>query len=446
MAAEGGLDTARLSALFEVEHRARGADSPTTLRFISVNESRGVVDYRQAALLEPGIRGWRVTAISDVPAVDRDSLYAQWLERVVGLQDFSEAGTREVSIDNLPEWERSVWPEVCPARAMLVPVAAPGQTPSAWLWIAREKAWSDADRFLAEHVAEVFGHAFVALSPRRRRGPRFGRLKRGTVGLLVLLLVVAALAIPVRLSALAPAEIVARDPTIVAAPMEGVVEKVLVEPNARVEKGQPLVRLQDLEARNRFDVANEALKVANARYSKALQESFDDPKSRAELATLKAEAELRDVERAFAKQKLDKIVLRAAHDGLVIFNDPNEWAGRPVRTGERIMQLADPASREVRVQLPVDDAIVLEAGAPMKLFLDSRPLQPIDGQVRRVSYKPEVTPRDQMVYRVIARLDEERDYLRIGLRGTAKVSGARVPLGYYIFRRPITALRQTVGI
>ncbi|GAB3673584.1 efflux RND transporter periplasmic adaptor subunit [Salinisphaera aquimarina] len=446
MASEGALDTARLSALFQLEHRARGADSLTALRFVAVNEARSVVDYRQAALLEPAVRGWRVTGISDVPGVDRHSLYAQWLERVVAQQTLDDAKAFDVSHDTLPEWERTVWPEVGPAIGRLVPLAAPGGAPAGWLWLARETPWNDSDRFLLDHMAEVIGHAFTALAPRRRKGRLLGRFKRGSLALLALVLVVAVLAVPVRLSALAPAEIVARNPTIVAAPMEGVVERVLVQPNARVTKGQPLVRLQDLEVRNRFDVANEGLKVAQARYRKALQESFDNPESRAELATLEAEEGLREVQREFAKQELDKIVLRADHDGLVIFNDPNDWAGRPVRTGERIMQLADPASREVRVQLPVDDAIVLQAGAPIKLFLDSRPLSPIDGEVERVSYKPEVTPRDQMVYRVTARLNENRDYLRIGLRGTAKVSGSKVPLGYYLFRRPITALRQTLGI
>ena len=34
---------------------------------------------------------------------------------------------------------------------------------------------------------------------------------------------------------------------------------------------------------------------------------------------------------------------------------------------------------------------------------------------------------------------------RIGLRGTAKVYGEKVSLFYYLFRRPITYLRQHLG-
>lgn len=440
------LDNTRLSALFEVERRARSADKATTLRFIIANETRGLLDYRQAALLESAATGWRVTAISDVAAVDRSTTYVQWLERIARHCRRDADGAQTVEPAQLPDWERSVWQELSPPAALLVPIARPDRPPAAWLWLARADGWSAADRLLLEHLGEVYGHALNALAPQRSKGALRRSLKKRWVWLLAGIVLAGLLILPVHLSALAPAEIVARNPSIVAAPMDGVVEKVLVEPNARVEKGQPLVRLQALEVRNRFDVAREALEVARARYAKARQESFESPESRAEMATLQAEVGLREVERRFAQQKLEKIVIRAAQDGIVIFNDPNEWAGRPVQTGERIMQLANPAVRELRVRLPVDDAVLLEQGAPLKLFLDARPLEPLAGAVLRVSYKPVVTPQDQVVYHVTARLNEDRPYLRIGLRGTAKVSGPRVPLAYYLFRRPLTALRQMIGI
>ena len=35
---------------------------------------------------------------------------------------------------------------------------------------------------------------------------------------------------------------------------------------------------------------------------------------------------------------------------------------------------------------------------------------------------------------------------RIGLRGTAKVYGPKVALGYYVLRKPIAFLRRSLGI
>ena len=446
MATELPLDPARLAALFEVERRARGAESLTALRFVVANETRGIVDYRHAAVLEPALAGWHVTALADVPAADRSTPYVQWLERVAGAVSPGNGGAIDVDPDDLPDWERETWADLSPPCALFVPLAPPDGGAAAWLWVAREAGFADSERYLLEHAGEVYGHAYRALAPRRTRGRLRRWLRSRALWIAAAAVVVAVLAVPVRLTALAPAEIVARDPTVVAAPMSGVVEEVLVEPNARVEAGQPLVRLEDLEARNRYEVAREALEVAQARYRKAQQEAFDSPESRARLATLEAEVNLRRTELRFARRKLDKVVLTAAHAGVAIFDDRSKWAGKPVRTGERILQLADPAERELRVRLPVGDAIVLDRGAPLRLFLDAHPLEPVPGKVVRTAYEPVVTARERLVYKVTARLTEDRPYLRIGLRGTARIDGPRVPLAYYLFRRPLTALRQMVGI
>jgi hypothetical protein len=68
------------------------------------------------------------------------------------------------------------------------------------------------------------------------------------------------------------------------------------------------------------------------------------------------------------------------------------------------------------------------------------------GEVIRTAYQPVSKGQNQVVYRVTARLDEKRPWLRIGLRGTARIAGDQVPLVFYLFRRPLTALRQMLGV
>lgn len=446
MSGSNQFDTSKLSALFDVEHRIRLAESPEALRYIAVNESRPVFDYHQAAIVEDaGVTGWQVTALSNVPSVDRNSVYVQWLEHVVAQRP--PTGREAYVLDDvgLDDWARGTWLEISPRHVLMVPLDMT-ERPEAWLWLARETPWRAADINLAAHLGEVQGHALGSFRQTRRRSRLRGWLKSRQLWIGLVIVIAVILCIPVRLSALAPAEIVAKDPLIVAAPMDGVVDQVLVDPNTMVEADEPLVMLQDIEAKARFQVASETLNVADARYEQALQESFSDADSRASLAALDAERDLREVKLEYARQQLDQIVLKANQAGLVIFDDPNDWAGRPVRTGERIMQLADPEQRRVRVELPVDDSLVLTAGAPVRLFLDSRPLSPVEGHVDRVTYRPVVNDRDQLVYHVSVALDEAPDFLRIGLRGTARMSGDRVPLAYYLFRRPLAGLRQSVGI
>ena len=51
-----------------------------------------------------------------------------------------------------------------------------------------------------------------------------------------------------------------------------------------------------------------------------------------------------------------------------------------------------------------------------------------------------------MAYLLKADLGSNQALPRIGLIGTAKLHGSRVPLVYYALRRPMTAVRQWLGL
>ena len=137
----------------------------------------------------------------------------------------------------------------------------------------------------------------------------------------------------------------------------------------------------------------------------------------------------------------------AGASGLVLFADKDTWTGRPVATGERIMRIADPAKVEVTINVPVSDAIILEQGAPVKLYLDSNPLEPVDARVTRASFHAQPDGEGVLSYKVRAGLEltNGKRPPRIGLRGTAKVYGEKVSLAYYLMRKPLSAIRQWTG-
>ena len=128
-----------------------------------------------------------------------------------------------------------------------------------------------------------------------------------------------------------------------------------------------------------------------------------------------------------------------------MFDDPSEWIGRPVATGERIMRIATPRDVEVEAWLPVGDAIPLEPGAPVNLYLSASPLTPVEANVRYMSYDAFQRPDGNYAYRVRATLAGQTQH-RVGLKGTAKLSGRWVPLCYWVFRRPLALIRQTLGL
>ena len=78
-------------------------------------------------------------------------------------------------------------------------------------------------------------------------------------------LLVLSLFVPVRLSVLAPAEVVALNATAVAAPQDGVVGSFAVAPNAKVKAGDLLFSLDDSSLLNRLAVARKALEIRRHR-------------------------------------------------------------------------------------------------------------------------------------------------------------------------------------
>ena len=79
----------------------------------------------------------------------------------------------------------------------------------------------------------------------------------------------------------------------------------------------------------------------------------------------------------------------------------------------------------------------------------SPPFGPLRATVAQSSYQATLSPEGVASYRLRARFEslspEEARRVRIGLSGTAKLYGERAPLGYYLLRRPLAALREWTG-
>ena len=293
------------------------------------------------------------------------------------------------------------------------------------------QTWSYCWEMLAGEPGSSWKNRWQKISTRHQR--------------LGLLSVVLLLLLPIHQSALAPAEVIALDAATVASPLDGVIKTVHVRPNQAVKLGQRLFSLDDTTLRNRLQVAQKSIAVADAELLATTQKAFDNAQSKSELALLSGRAYERRAELAAVGAQLARIDVLASHDGVAVFGDPDDWLGRPVSTGERIMLLANPKTPGVLIHLPVADAIALEVGAPVKLFLTIAPLSPLDARVTETSYQAVLSPEGVASYRLRAAFEDPASHARIGIRGTAKVYGGWVILGYYLLRRPLATLREWSG-
>ena len=69
----------------------------------------------------------------------------------------------------------------------------------------------------------------------------------------------------------------------------------------------------------------------------------------------------------------------------------------------------------------------------------------MDAKVTETSYQAVLSPDGVASYRLRATFDDVASQARIGLRGTAKVYGGWVCLGYYLLRRPLATVREWSG-
>ena len=443
-----------LGTLVQLLKRARRAATAEELGFIVVNETHALLPYRQAALWQRHARAaGKIVAVSGAAVVERNAPFMLWLNPLLEkLDDGTEPGNvRRVDAAILDSAGTGgalgeAWSEWLPAHGLLVPLRTEEGPALGALLLARDQPWSDGDVHLISELADGYAYAWMRFRGRRHRSLLAALFGHGLViKLAVAAALVAVSCLPVTLSALAPAEVVAFQPTIVRAPFEGVVDHFEVQPNEQVEAGQLLLTLDPRAIENKLEVASKALAVAEAEYRQAAQQAVFDDKSRALLAVLKGRAEQRRADVTYNQSLLDRVKVTATRSGLALFDDPNTWIGKPVAIGERLIEIADPAQAEIEIWLPVADAITLSPGADVDFFLNIAPESPLRATLRQASYEATQSSGGLLGYRLKATLPDSAHPPRIGLKGTAKVFGERVSLFYYLLRRPLAAARQFVG-
>ena len=446
-----------LLALIELGRRARAAESAAELGFLAVNDTRDLVAYRQAALwmADGGVR-----ALSGVVAVEGNVPYTQWLDRLcraLATHQGTEVGP--VDMEALPADIRHEWQDWLPIAATWVPLtgANGGNGAEGGLLLAGDAPVPPPHYALLSEWREIWLHAWHARAQRPSWSPLgwAGALRRGWQGgsagtrrrrgLIVGGVVLAALACPVRLTVLAPGELVPANPVTVRAPLDGVIAEFGVRPNQMVEAGQMLFAFDQAPLDSRLEVAREALATARAEYRQAAQMVLNDPRSRAQIATLLGKIAEKEAQAAFLAEQSQRSRVVATRPGMAVFDDPTDWIGRPVQTGERILQLAAPDDVEIEAWVPIGDAIPLAEKAPLQLYLAASPLTSLSATVRTMSLRATARPDGSYAYRVRATLNAPAGQ-RIGLKGTAKLSGERVPLVYWILRRPLAAIRQFLAL
>ena len=427
-----------LSRLHQLQKKLRESQSVAQIGFLMVNDTQQLVAYRQAVWWRPG-KG--VSHASGLVDVEKNSPYIRWWNKVcvqLAADQITPVDKSMLSAELAQQWD-----EFLPAQAIAIPVLlAGGDGKRGLLVLARDLPWQDHEIGLLAELADIY--RFALRGQRRLPRKQISTLRKRFLPAVLIAVVILSF-IPIRITVLAPAEVVAKDPLPVRAPYEGVVEALHVRPNQSVKPGELLMSLDGTDLENRLLIARQALQIANTEFRQVAQQAVFDEKGKLELAIRRGMVEKSVSEVKYLQSLLQRTEVRATAPGIVVLSDATGWIGRPVALGEQVMTLADPALAELRVELPVRDAIPLETGSDVRFFMNISPEQPLDARLNWLAYKATENDQGQLSYSGRAHFDGEKTLPRIGLRGTARLYGDRAPVIYYLLRRPLAALRQWVG-
>jgi multidrug resistance efflux pump len=421
--------------LLDLESRILNASRPMETAFLALDLTFSLLPYRQAVLWNETTG---VVALSGAAIVEDSSPYVLWLGQVFRAVGKPSAPTAITAAD-LPAVLAEQWAEWLPAHAVILPMDGEA------LVYARDEPFGDQEIALLSHLAALVKISRRALLPRSTLSARLRRLGRKKNIAIAAAVVVIAL-FPVTGSILAPADSVPAHPVIVRAPLDGVVESIAIQPNDHVTEGQALFALDATALSGKLDVARSQHATAEAEYRQAAQAMVFDPKAKAQVAILSGKAEEKAAEIRLLDSQLARIAVKAPQAGIAVFDDPTDWIGKPVSVGEKILAVADETDTEIEAWVAVADIGEVQAGAKLTLFLNTAPLSPLHATVKSIAYEASARPDSTIAHRVRATLAEGEHKPRLGLKGTARIDGDTVPLVWWLFRKPFSAIRQFVGV
>ncbi len=425
-----------------LEEEVRQCSSIKELAFLMVNRSSLLLNYEYALTWKKGASKRKIEAVSGVSSFDtRNSTLLQAIETILNSTDF-EQQDKIVEIE-LDRFGQQVTAEPQLKDRFIVSCLFDDEAETGLIFI-RLSSVSDVDQKIVQRLMSMFSYALDALQASPRKPKKRIAFNYGYLAILVFF--IATFFIPVTQTVISPAYIIAKNPEVITAPQQGVIKEILVKPNQHVSKNDVLFKLDEVELKKKKDVLYQQLSAAKNRYLKAQNDAFYDREAKAKINDLRLDVEKKQLELDYAQHVLAQVSIRSNQSGVVVMDDEYELLGKPVRFGERVMLLADPQQVLVEIELSATDLIVLKQNARVKLFLNIDPSSPIEAELIFISYKPDLNDEGQLVYQLKAAINPDQDLPRIGHRGSARIYGDQVSLFHYVFRRPMSIIRQYVGI
>lgn len=433
-----------LAQLNELTVHAFSAKNKNSLIYIVLNETAKVIPYDRAMLWD--LRGSKpvLLGVSGHAKVPKDSETAKTIEKLV--RDLSEPNKiKFVTAESFPgegqfyqQWHDST----TQSSVLWVPVIVENRLELGF-WIERwnDRGWDEQELKLFAHLARGFSAAFQKFLPKIPLNPK-ARMALKIFGATLLLFV---LFFPVSLRIVAPCEVVAKDPYLVTAPLNGIIDQIMVKPGEVVQKGAVLFEYNKQVPLQELKVAEKEVEIANSQLNRVMTKGYDDTESLNEAGIWKLQLDRDTVKLDLAKYQASKLEVTAETDGFIALDDPDQWRGRPVQIGERVMMIVNPENTKLKIWISESDNISYLPDENIDIILNVDPGSTFTAKIRYVSDYSLLSATGVTSFVAEADWVDKPESVKIGLKGSAVLFGEYVPFFYWVLRKPLIALRHAIG-
>ena len=336
-------------------------------------------------------------------------------------------------------------------EVIAIPLQA-GARPEAVLVLEREskRDWSAEQQDLLEALAALVGPA-IAHRRRAERGllalarDRIGKVaerllgtghltwKAGTIAAALFALVLTLVQWPYRITARTVVE--GQVEQTVAAPHQGYLREAAARAGDRVRAGEQIARLDDRELKLERSRLQSEIQQSSTRLREALATS-----EMASYEQLAARLRQNEAELALIESRIERTVIVAPFDGLIISGDLSQRLGAPLEAGEELFRLVPSDAYRVILQVDERDMPYLEATQRGRVLMHSASQTPIAFGIAHVV--PLAVSRDGATFfRVEATLEDPPQTIRPGMEGVGKIDVGQRSLGWLASHRIIDWLR-----
>ena len=421
------------------------------LSFFIAHESSIVLDYDSIVVwsCKEG-KNFKLRSISGVTQIATRSVYTQNLAKFINL-NCKKLNIKKGNViflldgDNLSEDIVKYYPDNIEKKFAICAFTDDSGAYIGGFLISVKQNFSAVQIEKLKLIQELYNYSWLMLNRLSFFGNKKNIISYKKPLLIFGLIFILCLFIRVPQTVIAPVVINAKNTYIISTPMEGVIETVNVDSEQKVNVNDVLISMEKRDLLNAHKLAKRELETSIIKYRTMVHSSFDDIKNRSEINILKSEMREKELEVNYTAKLLKQADIKSPVNGVTIISDYKKWRGRPVVTGEKILEVADPQQVEASISLPVSEALNFKPNDKVKIYLSSNPLYVINASIRYISFYATDSSKNILAYEVYADLDQGVSIPRIGSEGTAKIIGDRVSLFYYLFRKPITFIRQKLG-